>query len=216
MTPMKEDYLKMIFELGGVSGKVSNKQLALSLDIAAASVTEMINKLVEERLVSHTPYAGISLTKSGRKAAEELVRKHRLWECFLFQKLGYTLATVHQEAEKLEHSSSDHMIDALDAFLDHPGHCPHGGAIPDQAGNYEVGSRTTLDEVADGTKIRLARFVDNHDLLDYLESLNFSIEQTYTIKSHAPFEGPLTLAKADGSTVDVSFKAANNIFVDKL
>ncbi|GEK29663.1 metal-dependent transcriptional regulator [Furfurilactobacillus siliginis] len=217
MTPMKEDYLKMIFELGGVSGKVSNKQLSLSLDIAAASVTEMINKLVEERLVSHTPYAGISLTKSGRKAAEELVRKHRLWECFLFDKLDYTLATVHQEAEQLEHSSSDQMIDKLDAYLGHPEHCPHGGAIPDPAGNYEVGSRTTLAQVNDGAKIRLSRFVDNHDLLEYLESLNFVVGQEFTVNSHAPFEGPISLTAAEaGNDIDVSFKAANNIFIDEL
>ncbi|MGV0168241.1 metal-dependent transcriptional regulator [Furfurilactobacillus sp. WILCCON 0119] len=213
MTPMKEDYLKMIFELGGVSGKVSNKQLSLSLNIAAASVTEMINKLVEERLVAHTPYAGISLTESGRAAAEELVRKHRLWECFLFEKLGYTLATVHQEAEQLEHSSSDHMIDAMDDFLDHPDHCPHGGAIPDQAGHYVEGSRLALADVPDNIVITLSRFVDNHDLLEYLESLNFVVGQTYTVSAHAPFEGPITLTTDAGDHVDVSFKAANNVFV---
>lgn len=216
MTPMKEDYLKMIFELGGVSEKVSNKQLALSLDIAAASVTEMINKLVEEKLVSHTPYAGISLTATGRRAAEELVRKHRLWECFLFDKLNYSLANVHQEAEKLEHSSSDQMIDQLDVFLDHPAHCPHGGAIPDREGHYDEGSRIALATIADGQRVKLSRFVDNHDLLEYLESLKFAVDQDYVVTNHAPFEGPITVQTDSGHTIDVSFKAANNIFVDEL
>ena len=80
MTPKKEDYLKIIFELGGREKKVSNKQIAMSLNIAAGSVTEMVNKLVKEGLVTHTPYSGISLTDEGVKVAEKLVRRHRLWE----------------------------------------------------------------------------------------------------------------------------------------
>ncbi|MFT8461035.1 MAG: metal-dependent transcriptional regulator, partial [Liquorilactobacillus ghanensis] len=83
MTPMKEDYLKIIFELGGTKNKISNKQIALSLNVAAGSVTEMVSKLVKEGLASHTPYAGISLTDEGIKLAEQLVRRHRLWEVFL-------------------------------------------------------------------------------------------------------------------------------------
>ena len=103
MTPKKEDYLKIIFELGGTKKKVSNKQIAMSLNVAAGSVTEMVNKLVKEGLAAHTPYAGISLTDEGIEVAEKLVRRHRLWETFLVEKLDYQLSEVHDEAEVLEH-----------------------------------------------------------------------------------------------------------------
>ena len=94
MTPMKEDYLKIIFELGGRQKKVSNKQIAISLNIAAGSVTEMVNKMAAEGLAEHTPYAGISLTNRGIRLAEDLVRKHRIWEDFLVETVSYTHLTL--------------------------------------------------------------------------------------------------------------------------
>ena len=114
MTPMKEDYLKIIFELGGGRKKVSNKEISLGLGIAAGSVTEMITKLADEGLVEHEPYAGIALTEKGGRYAAELVRKHRLWETFLVDKLHYNMTDVHPEAEILEHKTSDHLATALD------------------------------------------------------------------------------------------------------
>ena len=117
MTPKKEDYLKIIFELGGTKKKVSNKQIAMSLNVAAGSVTEMVNKLVKEGLAAHTPYAGISLTDEGIEVAEKLVRRHRLWETFLVEKLDYQLSEVHDEAEVLEHVASDKLMKKLDQFL---------------------------------------------------------------------------------------------------
>ena len=112
MTPMKEDYLKIIFELGGSHKKVSNKDISLGLGIAGGSVTEMVSKLSDEGLVVHEPYAGISLTEKGQKYAAELVRKHRLWETFLVDKLHYNFADVHSEAEVLEHQTSDRLATA--------------------------------------------------------------------------------------------------------
>ncbi|MBN2900302.1 MAG: metal-dependent transcriptional regulator, partial [Limosilactobacillus mucosae] len=112
MTPMKEDYLKIIFELGGGYKKVSNKEISLGLGIAAGSVTEMITKLTEEGLVSHEPYDGIALTPEGIKHAAELVRKHRLWETFLVNDLHYSMTDVHPEAEILEHNTSDRLATA--------------------------------------------------------------------------------------------------------
>lgn len=123
MTPKKEDYLKIIFELGGTKKKVSNKQIAMSLNVAAGSVTEMVNKLVKEGLAAHTPYAGISLTDEGIEVAEKLVRRHRLWETFLVEKLDYQLSEVHDEAEVLEHVASDKLMKKLDQFLNSPREC---------------------------------------------------------------------------------------------
>ncbi|MDV0429437.1 metal-dependent transcriptional regulator [Lactiplantibacillus sp. DA1] len=214
MTPMKEDYLKIIFELGGTKKKVSNKQIALSLDIAAGSVTEMVGKLVQEGLAKHTPYAGISLTKKGIRYAETLVRKHRIWEDFLVDKLDYDLPDVHTEAEVLEHVTSERLVDSLEAFLGHPTHCPHGGAIPDKDGHYQEDSHTSLADTPDGTTVTIERFIDNHDLLVYLHDTLLKIGQQVTVLKHDPFEGPVTVViQATGEEIPISFKAAHNVFV---
>lgn len=214
MTPMKEDYLKIIFELGGTKKKVSNKQIALSLDIAAGSVTEMVGKLVQEGLAKHTPYAGISLTKKGIRYAETLVRKHRIWEDFLVDKLNYDLPDVHMEAEVLEHVTSERLVDSLEAFLGNPTHCPHGGAIPDKEGHYQEDSHTSLADTEDGTDVSIERFIDNHDLLMYLHDIALQIGEAVTVVKHDPFEGPVTIrVKTTGKEIPVSFKAAHNVFV---
>ena len=131
MTPNKEDYLKLIFEIGGDTELVSNKQIVAGMHVSAASVSEMINKLGEEKLVAHTPYQGIQLTSAGRKKAAILVRNHRLWEVFLVKCLKYPADAVHQEAEKLEHALTPEMAKRLAAMLGNPQYCPHGGVIPD-------------------------------------------------------------------------------------
>ncbi|WP_047999156.1 metal-dependent transcriptional regulator [Lactiplantibacillus herbarum] len=214
MTPMKEDYLKIIFELGGTKKKVSNKQIALSLDIAAGSVTEMVGKLVQEGLAKHTPYAGISLTKKGIRYAETLVRKHRIWEDFLVDKLNYDLPDVHTEAEVLEHVTSDRLINSLEEFLGNPTYCPHGGAIPDKEGHYQEDSHVSLADTEDGANVMVERFIDNHDLLMYLHDTPLKIGQQITVMKHDPFEGPVTvLIKKTGEQIPISFKAAHNVFV---
>jgi len=214
MTPMKEDYLKIIFELGGTKKKVSNKQIALSLDIAAGSVTEMVGKLVQEGLAKHTPYAGISLTKKGIRYAETLVRKHRIWEDFLVDKLNYDLPDVHTEAEVLEHVTSDRLIDSLEEFLGNPTYCPHGGAIPDKEGHYQEDSHVSLADTEDGADVMVERFIDNHDLLMYLHDTPLKIGQQITVMKHDPFEGPVTvMIKKTNEQIPISFKAAHNVFV---
>lgn len=214
MTPKKEDYLKIIFELGGRKQKVSNKQIALSLDIAAGSVTEMVNKLVKEGLATHEPYAGISLTKEGVKVAEKLVRRHRLWETFLVEKLNYKLQDVHSDAEVLEHVTSDNLMDHLEEFLDYPTHCPHGGVIPDKDSHYEEDSHRTLSETKPNDIIKIDRFIDNHDLLAYLDDIDVKIGDELEVIEHAPFEGPIKLRfLATGEETSIGYKAAHYIFV---
>ena len=124
MTPNREDYLKIILELGGDTTKVNNKQIVSSLDVSAASVSEMISKLVKEELVEHSPYQGVQLTASGLQKASSLIRKHRLWEVFLVEHLDYSWNEVHDDAEVLEHVTSEHLADHLENYLNHPEHCP--------------------------------------------------------------------------------------------
>ncbi|MBB1079676.1 metal-dependent transcriptional regulator [Limosilactobacillus sp. STM2_1] len=215
MTPMKEDYLKIIFELGGSHKKVSNKEISLGLGIAAGSVTEMISKLADEGLVIHEPYAGISLTDKGQKYAAELVRKHRLWETFLVNKLHYNFADVHSEAEILEHQTSDRLATALDTFLHHPDHCPHGGVIPSANGKFPDVTHRLLADADDGEKVELERFLDNHELLTYLEELGLRPQEQVIVIRHEPFEGPIVIRKAgDDKEINVSYKASHNIFIE--
>lgn len=212
---MKEDYLKIIFELGGSHKKVSNKEISLGLGIAAGSVTEMIFKLADEGLVVHEPYAGISLTEKGQKYAAELVRKHRLWETFLVDKLHYNFADVHSEAEILEHQTSDRLATALDAFLQHPDHCPHGGVIPSANGKFQDVTHRLLADANDGEKVELERFLDNHELLTYLEELGLRPQEQVTVIRHEPFEGPIVIQKEDNDQeINVSYKASHNIFIE--
>ncbi len=217
MTPMKEDYLKIIFELGGGKKKVSNKDISLGLGIAAGSVTEMITKLSDEGLVAHEPYAGISLTPKGTQLAAELVRKHRLWETFLVDKLGYDVADVHPEAEVLEHKTSDRLATALDDFLGHPENCPHGGVIPSAAGDFSDVSHRLLADGKDGEEVVIERFLDNHELLTYLADLGLNLHDHLKIIKHEPFEGPIVVERVhDQRQIMVSFKASHNIFINEV
>ena len=215
MTPNREDYLKIILELGGDTTKVNNKQIVSSLDVSAASVSEMISKLVKEELVEHSPYQGVQLTASGLQTASSLIRKHRLWEVFLVEHLDYSWNEVHDDAEVLEHVTSEHLADHLENYLNHPEHCPHGGSIPKKEEVVHEERRQTLESYPVGTKVRIARVLDEKELLDYLVTIDLNINEEYEIVDIAAYEGPITIQN-DRKKIPVSFKAASTIFVDKI
>lgn len=215
MTPNREDYLKIILELGGDTTKVNNKQIVSSLDVSAASVSEMISKLVKEELVEHSPYQGVQLTASGLQKASSLIRKHRLWEVFLVEHLDYSWNEVHDDAEVLEHVTSEHLADHLENYLNHPEHCPHGGSIPKKEEVVHEERRQTLGSYPVGTKVRIARVLDEKELLDYLVTIDLNINEEYEIVDIAAYEGPITIQN-DKKKIPVSFKAASTIFVDKI
>ncbi len=215
MTPNREDYLKLILELGGDQIKISNKQIVSGLNISAASVSEMITKLVKEGLVEHTPYQGVQLTLAGLTSASALIRRHRLWEVFLVEHLNYTWNEVHDDAEVLEHVTSEKLAAQLEAYLQHPAYCPHGGVIPKENEPIQEIKRSTLTSYPIGTNIRIARVLDEKELLDYLVSLDLKIHEKFTIVEVADYEGPVTIQN-DTKTLAVSYKAASTIFVDQL
>lgn len=214
MTPNREDYLKIILELGGDVKKVNNKQIVSGLSVSAASVSEMLSKLVKEELVEHTAYQGVQLTKKGMASASSLIRKHRLWEVFLVEHLGYSWNEVHDDAEVLEHVTSSHLAERLEDYLEHPKFCPHGGAIPQEGETIHEAQRKTLVDFPVGTKIQIARVLDEKELLDYLVSLDVNIHQDFTITDIAAYEGPITISDGDRA-ISVSYKAASTIFVDE-
>lgn len=215
MTPNREDYLKLIFELGGDETKINNKQIVSGLDVSAASVSEMISKLVKEQLVEHSPYQGVQLTESGLKKASTLIRKHRLWEVFLVEHLNYSWNEVHDDAEVLEHVTSQTLANRLSEYLNQPKFCPHGGVIPEDDQPVHEEKRQTLIDYPVGTTIRIARVLDEKDLLDYLVSIDLNIHEEYQIDEIAAYEGPISISNKQ-KHLAVSYKAASTIFVDPI
>src|SRR5476651_2113924 len=130
----EENYLKAIYHLSIQSESVSTNQIAAALNTKAASVTDMLKKLAEKELINYTKYQGVTLTAAGEKIALSIVRKHRLWEFFLVEKLNFKWDEVHDLAEELEHISSTDLINRLDEFLNFPRYDPHGDPIPDDKG----------------------------------------------------------------------------------
>src|ERR1700754_3172246 len=137
-TLAEENYLKSIYHLSLQADSVSTNQLAALLNTKASSVTDMLKKLAEKTLINYTPYQGVTLTATGEKIAISIVRKHRLWEYFLVEKLSFKWDEVHEMAEELEHISSTELIDRLDQFMGYPKHDPHGDPIPDRDGKFKM------------------------------------------------------------------------------
>ena len=212
MSPNKENYLKTIFELEHDHQKISNKNIADILNVSAPSVTEMLTALTKEGLVFHTPYNEISLTDAGLARARELVRKHRIWEVFLADKLHYAMADVHQAADILEHATDDRLADRLNEFLGRPKRCPHGGIIPGNS-DIEDDSDITLGTLAPEGSATLQRVIDNHDFLKYFEDLQLRLGERLTVVKKEPFSGPFIVQTSDRATVAISENAAGYMFV---
>lgn len=171
MNISKEDYIKAIYELGGQSRKVANKEIAEKLKISPPSVSEMIKKLEKEDYIIVQQYIGVSLTEKGIEKGKNIRKKHLLWEVFLVEKLGYSWEEVDEEAEQLEHVTDDRLQDRLEKFLDYPKFCPHGNSIGDEI------DFVSLDKVG----------VGSYEILrigDYKEVLVFSMRNHIKIGEH--------------------------------
>ena len=219
MSPNKEDYIKTIFSLSKENDIVSNKDIANKLSISAASVTDMISRLVKEGMLTHYPYKGVKLTETGIKTSNQLIRKHRLLEVFLYEKLGFKWNEVHQEADRLEHASSDKFIERLDKFLDYPTHDPHGGIIPNADGTVDTVSNTLLNlsdlEIGDHFLVR--EVSDNENLLNYLHEKNFSLNKNYELLDSDSYDGTITIKNDDTNEIlTISGKALDEIKVSIL
>ncbi|MER2063998.1 MAG: metal-dependent transcriptional regulator [Alkalibacterium sp.] len=214
MTPNKENFIKAIYELGGDENVVSNKELVSALSISAASVTEMNARLLKKDIISHVPYRGVKLTPSGIRIAHQLIRKHRIWEVFLSEKLGYDWNEVHADADLLEHASSDLLIDRLYEFLDEPELDPHGGVIPNKDGSLPETSAFPLTDVDTGERIKIKEVDDDEEFLNYLLEKNIQLGDLYTLTAVEPFDGPLTLESIEGKQIIIGHKAAFKILVD--
>ncbi len=214
MTPSKEDYLKMIVELGGREQTVSNKDLSHALNVKAASVSDMNSKLVEEGLITHIPYKGVQVTDKGFQIAMHIIRKHRIWEVFLHDKLHYGWDEVHHHADLLEHASSDELIDRLYEFLGQPEFDPHGAIIPKKDGSSSRPNFSKLSELESGQAFIFRQSADESELLKYLTKKNFQLNGAYLLLEKNPYDGQLSLEDQEGRELTLSPEAASQIDVE--
>jgi DtxR family Mn-dependent transcriptional regulator len=189
-----EDYLKAIYELETRGSPVQTSAIAEALEIAPPSVSGMVKRLSESDLVEHVPYRGVRLTDSGRRAALRMVRRHRIVETYLTQKLGYDWDSVHDEAERLEHAVSDELIERMAMALGNPQYDPHGAPIPTKNGAIEEQDLLPLSDVPVGSMAELRMVSDRDpDLLRYIASLGLKVGVAFEVIGRQPFKGPVTI-----------------------
>lgn len=210
LTSGKENYLKTIYNENLKNNKITNKLIAELLDVSAPSVSEMISRLIEEDLICKNSEFGYTLTPKGKEATQILLKKHRLWEVFLINHLGYSWDEVHNDADILEHVTSNRLLERLNVFLGKPKFCPHGKAI---YGNYEddyMGFR--LNELKVGFKGYINAIEDNKELLKYLTTKTIEPTQEFEIISIDEFDKSMVI-KTLIKEIFISDKAASQIYV---
>ncbi len=209
-----EDYLKTIYLIHEREGpEVSTTAIAAALNVTPASVTGMIKKLAEMKLVRHTPYQGVELTKAGEKVALEVVRHHRLLELFLTEALGYSWDEVHAEADALEHVISEDFEDRIAARLGNPAVDPHGDPIPAKDGTIASVHEHALAELQPGETAQITRVTDgNPEMLRYAASLGLKPSTRITLMAAEPFGGSLRL-KVGKAKHSIGRELAAEIFV---
>ncbi len=189
-----EEYLETICKLEQDASPVATSALAKRLGISPASVSEMAGKLAEQGLVTREPYKGMALTAKGRAQATILIRRHRLWECFLTDVLGLPWDQVHEEACRLEHVTSPLVEERLAHFLGEPKTCPHGYPMPTADGEMTLEAGHSLAELTAGQSARVLRVPEEDvTLLQYLATLKLEPHVTVQVEAVAPFQGPLTV-----------------------
>jgi DtxR family Mn-dependent transcriptional regulator len=209
-----ENYLKNIYKLQESEGKVTTSLLSERLQISSPSVSEMIKKLAESGNLKYTPYRGVELTEQGRQKALRIIRRHRLWELFLVEVLKYAWDEIDEEAERLEHITSEKLEQRLDAALGYPTHDPHGDAIPTPDGRVVVVLRKTLAEVAPGSYVTVSRVSDDDpDILKYASRLGIALRKKIKVKEKIKFDGSLRV-EIGGKERFISSKLAQYIFVE--
>ncbi len=216
LTKSEEDYLKALFHLSSEipSSKVGNNQLADFLSLSPASVNHMIKKLKSKQLVLSEHYGKLELTNEGRKIALNLIRKHRLWETFLYQYMNFSWDEVHDVAEQLEHIKSQKLIDQLDRFMNYPKKDPHGDLIPDKDGNYNHPKKLKLSELKIGDTCKVVAVDDNSiSFLQYVSKLGLVLSSEIVIQDILQFDNTI-LIHFDQKAETVSHKFAENVFVE--
>lgn len=216
LTRSVEDYLKAIYRLSPEGRPAATSQIAQALDLSPASVSGMVKRLSEQRLLEHEPYHGVQLTDEGRRVALRMVRRHRLIESYLVAFLGYGWDTVHDEAERLEHAVSDELIERMAGALDHPAFDPHGDPIPDADGSITESACTPLADLAPGDRVEIRRVrADDPDLLRYLAARGLRPGAIVAVTDREPFHGPITVS-AEGAEQILGHEVAQQLLCTRV
>ncbi len=212
----EENYLKTIYYLATrQQGEVTTNALAEMTATKAASVTDMLRKLADKQLIHYRKYQGVRLTSEGERLALKIIRRHRLWEVFLVDKLGFGWDEVHDMAEELEHIRSDELVERLDKFLEHPQFDPHGDPIPTTAGAMPQTGYRKLSEVAAGESVCVMGVLEHSpEFLQHLNRTGLTLGCSITLREINAFDKSLLVQIQSESTLFVSHDVARNLLVE--
>lgn len=214
MTFSEENYLKTIYHITALSGvEVSTNAIAEKIETKASSVTDMLKKLAEKKLIVYKKYQGVLLTEKGKLSAKMIIRKHRLWEVFLVNKLQFSWDEVHDIAEQLEHIKSEKLINKLDDFLGNPTEDPHGDPIPDEKGKINKVKKMVLAELDENQTVICIGVKDSStQFLKYLNKNQITLGSKIVVLAKEEFDLSLRI-KVEEKVITVSNMIANNIYV---
>lgn len=214
ITLTEENYIKAIYHLGKQGTELVNTNaIAEAMQTKASSVTDMIKKLSDKGYAVYKKYQGVNLTKKGQGVAIHIIRRHRLWEVFLVEKLNFTWDQVHEVAEDLEHIRSEKLIDELDAFLDYPNYDPHGDPIPNKDGVFKYVEKVLLSHASQGKKYKCIGVKDTSTtFLKYLDSNKIGLGTIIEILYKEPYDNSVKL-RLESKDVVVSQNVAKNLFL---
>ena len=210
----EENYLKAIYKLFERQEKsVSTNSIAAEMMTSAASVSDMLKKLKDKELINYEKYRGVTLTDSGNDIATRLIRRHRLWEVFLVEKLDFSWDEIHEIAEELEHINSSKLTNSLEEFLGFPKFDPHGDPIPDKDGNFTARKQVLLSDATESKGIIVGVNEHSTAFLRQLDRLKLVLGTTVEILEKFEFDGSIQIRINDKTTQTISGKMAQNIFI---
>lgn len=211
----EENYLKAIYKLWEKSAaSVSTNAIAEKMHTKAASVSDMMKKLARKKLINYQKYQGVTLTASGKKIAVDIIRKHRLWEVFLVEKLNFKWDEVHDMAEQLEHINSDELTKRIDKFLGYPRVDPHGDPIPDSNGVIQLPSSSLLSEMKKNNSCTMIGVVDHSPaFLQYLDKAGILLGNEIKINETVEYDRSMIISLKNKNNLHISFDVAKNILV---
>lgn len=216
-TTSEENYLKAVWFLAGESGFVNTNALAEHLNMRPSSITDMVRKLSQKGYLKHAPYKGVSLSDEGEQIALGILRKHRLWEVFLVEHLGFGWEDVHEIAEQLEHVVSDELVEKLDTYLGHPKFDPHGDPIPDGQGRLQQRQSVLLSQMQPGDSGVIVGVSDaSPSLLKYLREKEIGLGTELKVSYIHEFDQSMEIEIPDRPVWTVSDAVARSIQASKL
>ena len=217
LSKSEENYLKSIYNLSELGNKVvTTNSISKILNIEPASVTDMIKKLSKKKLIYHEKYRGTKISKNGIKVALQIIRRHRLWEVFLYEKLNFNWDEIHEVAEELEHVSSDRLIDNLDKYLKYPKIDPHGDPIPNKLGEIDFVDKISISDLKINEKGIVSRIInEDEEFFILLNKLNIEIGTEVKILDKIDYDGSLDVS-INNKSVIISKVIAENIKITKI